>query len=198
MRKGIFYITVLAGLILFWGGKPYHTIQATVQADTNLISNSNFTADTMPTDSGWVLSYQPDYPIFRKDAPPNDGLWSLGLVPSNMRLLENADYYITGISGIHNYTLSFWWKIANKSSFWVLTNGSVTVGVKKNDSILQAQTMVMPNQDTMWTQHTLNLSLNTQNSDTIIVRLCGGTAKESWHAVADGLFLFDDIQLTKQ
>ena len=95
MRKGIFYITVLAGLILFWGGKPYHTIQATVQADTNLISNSNFTADTLYSDTGWVLNYRPDNPRFVNDAPPSDSLWSLGLIPSNIRLLT-ADYLLAG------------------------------------------------------------------------------------------------------
>ncbi len=49
---------------------------------TNLIGNPNFQVDGKPSLSGWVVGGDP-YPSVVSIAPPNDGPFSLELLPGN-------------------------------------------------------------------------------------------------------------------
>lgn len=188
MKKGLFLLAVILALpLLFISGKSESKRTISIQNDSNLIANPNFdTAFLNATDSlieypvitGWHLSFLQQQPIFVLDAPSGYGKSSLGLIPcSDKNNLLIADYYISNLLSNSDYTLTFWLKIIGHNN--LMANGSVTVGVYKNEKILVIQSDTVANQDTNWVHSELNFSLNTIYTDTIIIQLNGGIALPS-------------------
>lgn len=206
MKKIVFYILLIAPFPLFWNGKPYSKSTEIVSfIDTNLIYNSSFEFNVLyndtlrdwPNDTLWSLNHQPTNPPYAQSAPSAGGDWSLGLTPSFDSVLNNADYYIKGISGTNSYTLHLWWKISSRDSNGIVQNGFVTVGKYSNNVLSQSQSLTIANSDTIWTNDSLSFSLTTSSADSILVRLSGGIAKISFQMGSAGAFLFDKVQLIK-
>jgi hypothetical protein len=161
--------------------------------DTGII----LTEDT--THINWKITTTCNNAHFSRDIAPGGGAWAIQLRAFSKGGNDYASYYITGIAGTYTYRLSYWCKIAQKTHY-VLSNGSVRVGVVDKKGLLaQRKVMNVPDNDIYWTKHFITFKLTTKITDTIGIRLFGGSLSDSGkgHINPDGLVLFDKIGLVQ-
>ena len=156
----------------------------------NLILNPSFEKDGQCTFEGWQI-WTSVAVKSSQDIPSNGGKCSIQLSYTSLwggapPMGGIAYAYITGISGTNAFKLKSWIKNTNSQS-----PGLITIGILSGYQITQEQTISAKN-SASWNQYTLNCTLTSQPSDSIIVMLSHGKCPDCYYDV-----LFDLIELQK-
>jgi hypothetical protein len=154
---------------------------------TNLISNSGFEINGLPSISGWDYVDGPcNLDTFSADVPAGGGVSSLKLEPLWLPAQGAMETYLTGLTCNCPFRLNFQAKCIN------LNDPLVSVSVyKKATSIASLPSISFFNNQ--WTPYVLfTPTFNLTSSDTLVVKLSAGSTE-----VANWQVLFDQIELYK-
>ena len=122
--------------------------------------------------------------LFYQDAPPADGVWSIGLTGVGNSVPSTASTFVTGIDGTSNYRLNIWMKDSGNAS------GGVEVGVLSEGQY--ALVKMIPADAGDWKSYTADFALTLDPSDSIQIQLWAFAAGPLF-----GLINFDLVELIR-
>jgi len=144
------------------------------QSDFPLV-NSTFDSSGHPSLDGWLHdnSDVDSTATFLQDAPPGlGGTWSIALIPGWVPFRESVERSFTGLSsGV--YQLTAWTKIRNLNNF-VLAG---QIGITKISGGKSDAKTLTTGDSTAWHPLTLLDTLTLQSTDTVQIKLDGGTCE---------------------
>lgn len=147
----------------------------------NLIQNSSFEFNSLPTGEGWFSSQNPiPQEYYENDAPEGGGLWSLKLNTWG-RSLYFAETFLTNFSGQKIFKLDGWMKTTGY--YGVISLCHISSGKIIKEKIIMEK-------PTSWTKYEIVDTLNLQPQDTIKVRV-----SSTYSPVMKYYQLFDLIEL---
>lgn len=133
---------------------------------TNLISNSSFEFNGVPSLQGWVMFLSPPLDTLR-DAPTGGGTWSVAIRGVNFLPIPSMRFIAAAPAGSHVYQLSVWGKFAIRAGF-------AGLNLLRNDTTYPQ--MGLSINDTTWAWYHALDTLTTINGDSLEVRLSGAYA----------------------
>ncbi len=155
----------------------------------NLITNPSFEIDSQPSLDGWTspidLAY---YNIFKEDAPPEGGHWSIRLEPGWVPQEGFIETIITGINERGIFELSAWMKTVNPP--W---NGYISLVQIREGKVIHKKSGLF-NDFNEWSVVSFNDTLTIDLTDTLNIKLSAGMAEVSVSAILFDLVSFKKIQ----
>lgn len=151
------------------------------QTSGNLIPNPSFEINGKPSLEYWMVTAGLASVV--QDAPPNDGAWSLQLVPGWLPQNGLAQTNVGGESGV--YRLTVWVKSVNQWS------GHLSLGVWSGDRWLNQKSVIA--QPSQWSVVSIIDTLSLAPQDSIGVVLSAGATE-----VSNGEVRFANVTLERQ
>lgn len=183
MKAQLFIILIVVG----FGCKDNGTGPTTI---INLIPNSTFESNGIPSLNGWYEWNESDTSIvdFSSDVPSGGGGFSVRFQARQYAPCPNNSVYakVTTSSGNHRYRLSVYGKRNG-------VGGSISVYVGYPPCEVDHDHFVtVPITDTVWTLYSFSDTLRTVSTDTIYVLLFGGGTE-----ITDGTTFFNTCKFEK-
>lgn len=156
------FILFLIVITILYGCKKDSRSPTEPNEDRNLIVNSSFEMNGIPSYQGWQFwSNVQSSPTFSDDVPPAGGKWSIVLSVGD-RVGANLKTKIVAPVGSNRYILSVWAKSKGDPGFVQLIFNNA---IRKTISI----------QDSVWRYYEITDSLVTIEGDSLVVLLDAGT-----------------------
>lgn len=174
-------------IVLITGCKSDDSVTSPSQAE-NLLVNTSFESHSGPSLEGWTANTtDTSFVHFSFDAPVGGGMYSVWLLnywPSPGSIL----YPISPPTGTHRYQLSAWGKAVRTNP--LPPSGVMAIVLRRAgvDSLRKSYVFT----DSTWTIASLLDTVTTNVSDTLLVRLHGGSGP-----LSSGYTLFDLCNLVK-
>lgn len=150
--------------------------------DGNLLSNSSFEINGIPSLQGWFVS-DTSAVHFSADAPQDGGSWSISIAPAWVPSVYSISTTTAASEGNHRYELS----LCAKKQF---DGGWAQLILYRQDTCYVRKTVRIS--DSTWTSYTSLDTLFANEGDSLIVVLTGAAGE-----VAFGETFFDLVRLEK-
>ena len=175
-------LTLLVAATTFSGcSKSRDTISAP-SGDENLLINSSFEINDIPSLQGWFVS-DTSAVHFSGDAPPDGGSWSISIASAWVPSVYSISTTTAASEGNYRYELSLW----AKKQF---DGGWADLILYRLDTCYVRKTIVIS--DSTWTTYTSLDTLFANEGDSLIVVLTGAAGQ-----VVVGETFFDLVRLEK-
>jgi hypothetical protein len=155
-----------------------------VPDDSNLLTNSSFELNGVPSMQGWtIVSGDSSLLFFSSDVPPAGGASSIAFT-AGWGPACRISTMVSAFPGTHHYRVSVWAKRVG-------IGGSLRFYLKPANSPWAFRKSLMVT-DTVWTAYSMTDSLATTGGDSLVVSISGGISQ-----LLSGTTFYDLCELEK-